>query len=56
MRAPLVVFGLLCFMSLLDRQGYFYALVALAVLACHAALAGGRRDVVLAATAAVVAR
>lgn len=52
-RAPLIVFALLSGMSLLDRQGFFYALLGSAVLICHAVLARGRRDVPLAAVAAV---
>jgi hypothetical protein len=36
------IFGLFCLMSLLDRQGFFYAIVGTVVLAGHAFLA--RRD------------
>jgi hypothetical protein len=53
-RPALVVFGLFCLMSLLDRQGFFFALAGLAVLLYHAVLAH-RRDLALAAAAAVVA-
>jgi hypothetical protein len=55
MRAPLAIFGLFSIMSLLDRQGFFYAFLGLIVLAFHAAIARGRRDVVVAAVAAVLA-
>lgn len=51
--APLIVFALFCGMSLLDRQGFFYALVGAAVLVSNTALAGGRRDLSVAAAAAV---
>jgi hypothetical protein len=54
-RAPWVVFVLFCAMSLLDRQGFFYAVVGLAILLGHAAIARGRRDVALAGAAAVMA-
>jgi hypothetical protein len=53
--APMVVFGLFSAMSLLDRQGFFYAIVGLAVLAFYAVAGRGRRDVAAAAAAAVAA-
>jgi hypothetical protein len=52
--APVAVFTLFSVMSLLDRQGFFYALVGLAALTVHATR-GGRRDLALAAAAAVAA-
>jgi hypothetical protein len=52
--APVAVFTLFSVMSLLDRQGFFYALVGLAALTVHATR-GGRRDLALAAAAAVTA-
>lgn len=52
-RAPAVMFVLCCVMSLLDRQGFFYAILALAVLLVHAVLARRRWDVAGAAAAAV---
>jgi hypothetical protein len=54
-RAPLVIFALFCAMSLLDRQGFFYSMLGLMILVCHALLAQGRRDVAMAAGIAVVA-
>ena len=54
-RAPLAIFVLFCAMSLLDRQGFFYSMLGLTVLVCHAMLAPGRRDVAIAAGSAVVA-
>ena len=51
--APLVVFALLCAMSLLDRQGFFYAVAATAAVAVHAVVFGGRRDVLVGCAAAV---
>lgn len=53
--APLIVFVLFSVMSLLDRQGFYYAVAGVVILAIHAALAGGRRDVLAAGAAAVVA-
>lgn len=48
-----VVFVLLCVMSLLDRQGFFYALTMLAGLALWYRYTGGRRDLLDGAIAAV---
>jgi hypothetical protein len=41
-------------MSLLDRQGFFYALIGLGLLSGAAVFAGGRRDAAIAAAAAVL--
>ena len=53
--APLVIFLLFSVMSLLDRQGFFYAVAGCLALAIHAIVVGGRRDVLLAGLAAVCA-
>jgi multisubunit Na+/H+ antiporter MnhC subunit len=54
-RAPVVVFVLFCIMSLLDRQGFFLALIGFSVLLLNAVFAGGRRDVVAGGAAAMAA-
>jgi hypothetical protein len=51
--APMLVFCLLSVMSLLDRQGFFYAVVGTGVLLFSALFAGGSRKVVIAAVAAI---
>jgi len=51
--AALVVFVLFSIMSLLDRQGFFYACAGSGALAIHLALFGGRRDVLAGGAAAV---
>jgi hypothetical protein len=53
--APVITFLLFCAMSLLDRQGFFYAVAGGLALAVHAIVIGGRRDVLLAGIAAVAA-
>ena len=53
--ATLIVFVLFSVMSLLDRQGFFYAVAGTIVLGFHAVLFGGRRDVLAGAVAAVCA-
>ena len=53
--AAFTVFVLFSVMSLLDRQGFFYALAATIVLAIRAVLFGGRRDALTGGIAAVVA-
>ena len=53
--APATVFLLFCVMSLLDRQGFFLALIGFGVLLLDAVFWGGRRDVAAGAAAAIVA-
>jgi hypothetical protein len=53
--ATFAVFVLFSVMSLLDRQGFFYAAAGTVVLGIHAVLFGGRRDVLVGAAMAVVA-
>ncbi|HEX5108121.1 MAG TPA: hypothetical protein VFV95_06730 [Vicinamibacterales bacterium] len=52
--APLLLFLLLCAMSLLDRQGFFMAVVAFGATMYGALWMSTRRDIVFAAAAAVV--
>jgi hypothetical protein len=47
------VFGLLSLMSLLDRQGFFYAVLGLVLIAGHSIRVRGRWDVVAAGAAAI---
>jgi hypothetical protein len=53
--APLAVFGLFCLMSLLDRQGFFYAIVGLGLVLAHAMHTRKGWSIVLGAAAAVFA-
>ena len=53
--AAFTVFVLFSVMSLLDRQGFFYAVAATVVLAIHAVLFGGRRDALTGGASAVAA-
>lgn len=53
-RGPMgIVFALLCAMSLLDRQGFFYALAAAGFLAGHAVVTRRNTDVVVSSAVAV---
>ena len=52
---PLAVFGLFCLMSLLDRQGFFYAIVGSGLVAAHALFTRRGWTIVSAAAAAVLA-
>jgi len=54
-RAPLAVFGLFCLMSLLDRQGFFYAIVGTGVVAAYALFTRQGWRLASAAAAAVFA-
>ena len=49
----LIAFALGCFMSLLDRQGFVYAVVMLAALALWYRIRGGRRDLLWGSSAAL---
>jgi hypothetical protein len=51
--APLAVFGLFCLMSLLDRQGFFYAIVGSGLVLAHAIFTRTGWGIVSAAAAAV---
>lgn len=53
--AALTVFVLFSVISLLDRQGFFYAVAGTIVLGIHGVLFGGRRDVLAGGVAAVCA-
>ncbi|MBA2258192.1 MAG: hypothetical protein H0W18_04810, partial [Acidobacteria bacterium] len=53
--AALTVFVLFSVISLLDRQGFFYAVAGTIVLGIHGVLVGGRRDVLAGGVAAVCA-
>ena len=53
--APFVVFGLFSLMSLLDRQGFFYALVGAGLVLAYAAIRKRGWDLVAGAAAAVLA-
>lgn len=53
--APLAVFGLFCLMSLLDRQGFFYAIVGSGLVLGYAVFTRQGWSVVAAAAAAVFA-
>ena len=52
-KAPLAIFVLLSLMSLLDRQGFFYAAAAVGILAGFALLERGRWALVLSGAAAL---
>ncbi len=52
-RAPAAIFLLCVAMSLLDRQGFFYALIIVGVVVVHAVRARRRWDIVAAAATAV---
>jgi hypothetical protein len=49
----LAVFGLFTLMSLLDRQGFFFALLGTAFIVCHVIRVRGRWDLLLCAALAV---
>jgi hypothetical protein len=51
--APLIVFALFSVMSLLDRQGFFYAVAGAIAISVHGVVVGGRRDVLVAGLVAV---
>ncbi|HVQ40694.1 MAG TPA: hypothetical protein VMS54_00735 [Vicinamibacterales bacterium] len=53
--APMAVFGLFCLMSLLDRQGFFYAIVGSGLVLAHALYTRKGWSIVSAAAAAVFA-